>query len=105
MGLFSFKKNVTRDNEFLKSYASKIGGLLVYAKDNENVSNELKALQKDFQYATPSAKKEAKKIEKSIDEEYSKLIEALESPNWMEDDVIRSINKLRRLIVEISSLR
>ena len=105
MGLFSFFKNTTRDNEFLKGFASRVNGVLVYTKDNEKVTAELKALQKDFQYATPSATKDAKKIEKKISEEYEALVAKLETPNWMEDDVMLSINKLRRLIVEISSLR
>ena len=105
MGLFSFVKNTSRDNEFLKSYASKVNGLLVYTKANETVTAELKALQSDFQYATPSAKKEAKKIEKGIKEEFDALVAKLETPNWAQDDVILSVNKLRRLIVEISSLR
>lgn len=105
MGLFSFKKNVTRDNEFLKSFASKVNGLIVYTKNNDKITAELKALQNDFQYTTPSAKKEAKKIEKSIKTEFDILVGKLETPNWNEDDVILSINKIRRMIVEITSLR
>jgi hypothetical protein len=105
MGLFSFKKNTARNVNFLESYSSLVNGILIYTKDNEKVTAELKALQKDFYYATPSAKKEAKKIEKEIKLEFDALVALLETPGWAEDLVISKILKVRRLITNISSLR
>ena len=54
MGLFGKKKyakNVSRDNEFLKNYAIKCNGLLMYVEDKENVKTELEKLKDEFQFA------------------------------------------------------
>lgn len=110
MGLFGFgkkrlEKNVTRDNVFLKTYASKVNGLLIYAEGNEKITAELNQLQKKFQYTTPSFDHDAKAIEKNIAAEFKKLTEAIGQPSWAEDEVSFIIKGLIRYINEISSLR
>ena len=107
MGLFKkkFEKNVSRDNEFLKSYAIKVNGLLIYTDKNEKVTEELRALANDFQYTVASAKAEAKKIEKDIAKEFEALSQKFQQPDWSEDEVILIIRNLRRYIFEIGSLR
>ena len=107
MGLFKkmFQKNVTRDNEFLKSYAIKVNGLLMYTEKNEKVSDELRALMNDFQYTVASSKPEAKKIEKNIVKEFDALTLKLQQLDWAEDEVLLMIRNLRRYIIEIGSLR
>lgn len=107
MGFFKkrFEKNVSRDNEFLKSYAVKVNGLLFYTGDNEKVSEELCALMNDFQYTMASSKPEAKKVEKSIESEFDVLSKKFQQPDWADDEVILSIRNIRRYIIEIGSLR
>ncbi len=107
MGLFKkkFQKNVTRDNEFLKNYAIKVNGLLIYTEKSEKVTEELKALMNDFQYTVASAKPEAKKIEKNIAKTFEELTMKLEKPDWDEEEVLLMVRTLRRYIIEIGSLR
>lgn len=110
MGLFGFGrkkfvKNVERDNEFLKDYATKVNGLKVYAEDNAKIAKELDKLQEDFQYAMPSPTGKAKGVEKNIEEDFKKLTEALQQPSWAEEEVSLLIKGLRRYIVEISSMQ
>ena len=59
MGLFKKKyaKNISRDNEFLKHYAVKTNGLLLYAENNAAVTAELNNLKSDFQYTVASSNK------------------------------------------------
>ena len=109
MGLFGFgrkkyAKNVGRDNEFLKSYSVKVHGLLVYVEDNEKIKNELMKLKDEFYYTVASPKSNAKDVEKSIEQEFIKLTEALQQPNWVEEEVSLLIKGLRRLIAEVASM-
>ena len=107
MGLFSrkFEKNVSRDNEFLKSYAIKVNGLLMYTENNEKITEEMRALMNDFQYTIASMKPEAKKIEKSIAKEFEALTLKLQQPDWADDEVLLAVRNLRRYVIEIGSLR
>ena len=105
---FSKKKyvnNVSHDNEFLKDYAVKVNGLLIYAEENEKVKKELGALRDDFQYAVASASEKAKAIEKTIAKDFETLVAALQQPEWDEAEVLLMVKGLRRNIVEITSLR
>ena len=108
MGLFNsnkkFRKNVTRDNEFLKDYATKTHGLLLYADDNDKVKAELNALKDDFQYTTASPDAAAKGLEKKIKKEFEALAAMLAQPAWDEASVLLAIKDIRRTIVEISSM-
>lgn len=107
MGLFKkkYEKNVSRDNEFLKNYAVKVNGLLLYAENNEAVTAELNALRDDFQYSVASASSEAKSVEKKIEKEYENLEGMITQPEWDEKLVLLSIKNVRRLIVDVTSIR
>ena len=110
MGLFGFGKkkyvkNVSRNNEFLKEYAIKTNGLIMYAENNETVLVELNKLKDDFQYTVASYNSDAKDFEKNIDREFTNLVTILQQPEWSEEEVLLLIKGLRRYIVEISSLR
>ena len=109
MGLFGFgrkkyAKNVSRDNEFLKEYAVKVNGLLVYVEENEKITKELTQLKEDFQYTVASPEAKARGAEKKIEQEFKKLTQALQQPNWSEEEVSFMIKGLRRYIVEIASM-
>lgn len=108
MGLFGKKKyvkNVTRDNEFLKEYATKINALLFYAEGNEKVTQHLTMLQEDFQYtvATPSAA--AKKMEKQLESQYAALNATMSQSSWNEAEVLGMINQMRATLVALMSER
>ena len=110
MGLFGFgrkkyEKNVERDNEFLKDYSVKVNGLLVYVDDNAKIVKELNQLKEDFQYTVASPYAKAKGVEKKITEEFKKLTETLQQPNWAEDEVSLLIKNLRRYVVEVASMQ
>ena len=109
MGLFGFgkkkyAKNVSRDNEFLKEYAVKVNGLLVYVEENEKLTKELLQLKEDFQYTVASPEARARGVEKKIQHEFKKLTEALQQPTIAEDEASLLIKGLRRYIVEIASM-
>lgn len=110
MGLFGFgrkkyEKNVERDNEFLKDYAVKVNGLIVYAEDNDKIKKELVKLKDEFQYTVASPSGKAKGVEKKIEQDFKKLTEILQQPSWAEDEVSLLIKSLRRYVVEVSSLQ
>lgn len=107
MGLFKkrYAKNVIRDNEFLKNYAIKVHGLLLYTEENEKVTTALKSLMDDLQYTVASADSDAKGIEKKIKKEFEALTAALQQDAWNEADVLAHIKNIRRFIVEINAAR
>jgi len=110
MGLFGFgkkkyDKQVSRDNQFLKEYAIKVNGLILYVENNERVLTELNLLKNDFQYTVASPDKEAKAVEKSIEKDFKELTVELQKNGWDEETVMRLIKGLRRYVIEISSLR
>ena len=110
MGLFGFgkkkyDKNVSRDNEFLKDYATKCNGLSFYLDGKDNVQKELTMLKDDFQYTVASIKPEAKKIEKSIKADFEALTALLQQSEWEETQALMLIRNLRRYVNEIGSLR
>ena len=107
MGLFKrrYSKNVVRDNEFLKNYAIKVHGLLLYTEGNEKVTSALKAMMDDLQYTVASADSDAKGMEKKIKKEFAALTAALQQDGWNEEDVLAHIKNIRRFIVEINSMR
>ncbi len=107
MGFFKkkFSKNVSRDNEFLKDYAIKVNGLLIYAEGNEKITAELRSMMDDFQYTVASSKPEAKRIEKNIKKDFDTLTATLQQSEWAEGDVSLLIKGIRRYLVEIGSLR
>ena len=107
MGFFKkkFEKNVSRDNEFMKDYAIKVNGLLLYVEENEKLTNELRVLMDDFQYTVASPHKEAKRIEKNIKNDFETLTATLQQSDWNENDVSLLIKGLRRYLVEIAALR
>jgi len=107
MGLFKkkYNKNVTRDNEFMKEYAIKVHGLLLYAEENEKVTNELKVMQSDLQYTVASSESAAKGVERKIKKEFADLTKELQQPAWDEASVLAHIKNIRRYTIEISALR
>lgn len=108
MGLFGKKKydkNITRDNEFLKEYAVKVNGLVLFIEDNDKIVTEMNKLKDDFQYAVGSTDPKAKSIEKNIKKDFDTLSAMLQQPTWDEAEVLMLVKGLRRSIVEISSLR
>ena len=107
MGFFKkrFEKNVSRDNEFMKNYAIKTAGLLMYTENNGKISEELEKMKEDFQYTVASALPEAKRIEKKITTDFETLTATLQQNDWNENDVSMLIKGIRRYIVEIRALR
>ncbi len=107
MGFFkkTFSKNVTRDNEFLKNYATKCNGLTLYVEENEKVKNELVQLKDDFLYTVATDAGAAKGIEKKIANDFNALTAMLQQSDWDEAQVLLLIKGIRRYIVEISSMR
>ena len=107
MGLFKkrYSKNVTRDNEFMKEYAIKVNGLLLYTEDNEKVTKELKVMQNDLQYTVASSESSAKGVERKIKKEFSALVDTLEKPAWDEAVVLAHIKNIRRYTIEIGAMR
>ena len=108
MGLFGFGRkkhvdNFTRDREFMQKYTDEVNGLLFFTDNNEKVTEELKALQSDFLYTTPSPNSDAKAIEKKIAAEFKKLTESLQQPAWDEAAVLLSIKIIRKYVVDISA--
>ena len=108
MGLFGFGRkkrvdNLVRSREFLEKYKNEVNGLLIFTEKSEKVTEELKALQKDFLYTTPSSNSDAKAIEKKIVTEFKKLTDSLQQPTWDEDAVLLNIKIIRKYIVDIAS--
>ena len=107
MGLFKkrYVKNTVRDNEFLKGYAIKVHGLLLYTENNEAVTKALKEMMDDLQYTVASSDSDAKGVEKKIKKEFDALTAALQQDGWDEAGVLASIRNIRRFVIEISSMR
>ena len=108
MGLFGkkkYNKNVARDNEFLKTCATKCNRLLLYVENNEKVEKEIRLLQEDFQYTVATDDAHAKKIEKQISASFTELCGAIEQPGWNEADIIAMIRGIRGSILELAAMR
>lgn len=107
MGLFKkrYSKNVTRDNEFMKEYAIKVHGLLLYTEENENVTKALKVMQDDLQYTVATSDHDAKGMERKIKKEFAALTSALQQDGWNESEVLGYIKNIRRFIIEINAMR
>ncbi len=107
MGLFKrrYEKNVTRDNEFMKSYATKVHSLLMYTEGNEKITKELRAMMDDLQYTVASSSSDAKSFEKKIKKDFDALTQKLQSDSWDEAEALSLIRNIRRYTVEIGSIR
>ena len=107
MGLFKkrYSKNVTRDNEFMKEYAIKVHGLLLYTEENETVTKALKVMMDDLQYTVATSDSDAKGMERKIKKEFAALTAALQEDGWDEAVVLSHIKNIRRFIVELNALR
>ena len=108
MGLFGRKKytkNVARDNTFLKDFAIKLNGLMRYTEDNETVTKALRKLQEDFQFTVATQVKDAKKLEKNINQKYEALKAILQQPDWDEAAVLLAIRNIGLEIDEINAMR
>lgn len=107
MGFFKrkYSKNVTRDNQFFKTYAVKMNALLRYVEDNEKVTEAIERLQNDFQYTVASADSHAKKCEKNIKKLYEELKAMLQQPGWNEQQVLLLVKNMGAEIDEINSMR
>ena len=107
MGLFKkrYSKNVTRDNEFMKEYAIKVHGLLLYTEENETVTKALKVMMDDLQYTVATSDSDAKGMERKIKKEFAALTAALQEDGWNEAEVLSHIKNIRRFIVEINAMR
>ena len=107
MGFFKrkYSKNVTRDNQFFKTYAIKMNALLRYVEDNEKVTQAIETLQNDFQYTVASADGHAKKREKNITKLYEELKAMLQQPGWNEQQVLLLVKNIGAEVDEINSMR
>ena len=107
MGLFKkrYSKNVTRDNEFMKEYAIKVHGLLLYTEENETVTKALKVMMDDLQYTVATSDSDAKGMERKIKKEFAALTAALQEDGWDEAVVLSHIKNIRRFIIEINAMR
>ena len=108
MGLFGRKKyakNVGRDNTFLKDFAIKLNGLMRYTEGNEKVTAALRRLQEDFQFTVATQVKDAKKLEKNINQKYEALKAILQQPDWDEAAVLLAIRNIGLEIDEINAMR
>ena len=108
MGLFGKKKytkNVARDNTFLKDFAIKLNGLMRYTEENEKVTQALRKLQEDFQFTVATQIKDAKKLEKRIEQMYDALKAQLQQPEWDESAVLLAIRNIGLEIDEINAMR
>ena len=78
MGFFKkkYEKNVSRDNEFLKDYSTKVNGLQIFVDNNQKVYDELEALKNDFQYTVASSSPEAKALEKNANAAVSESVKS-----------------------------
>lgn len=106
MGWFGKKKyinNFSQDNNFLKSYAVKINGLIRYVENNETVVKALEKLKEDFQFTIGSAAKSAKKNEANIDRLYEQLKEAFQQPTLDEAAVLLTIRNIGMELDEINA--
>ena len=100
-----YAKNVTRDNQFFKTYAVKMNALLRYAEDNEKVTDAIERLQNDLQYTVASADSHAKKREKNITKLYEELKAMLQQPGWNEQQVLLLVKNIGAEVDEINSMR
>ncbi len=98
------ERNVTRDNQFLKNYATRSTALLMYVEENEHITKEINLMIEDFQYTVPSMDTKAKDLEKKIKKEFDRLANMLEQTDCDEDEVVKSIKYIRRTINDIASL-
>lgn len=107
MGLFkkSFSKNVSRDNQFFKTYAVKMNALLRYTEGNETVSEAIKKVQDDFQYTVATSDKHAKKCEHNIEKMYEELKALLQQDAWNEQQVMTVLRNMGAEIDEINAMR
>ena len=70
MGLFGrkkFEKNVTRNYNFLKDFATKLHALMRYTEGNEKVTQALRKLQEDFEFTLGTHIQDAKNVPLSAD--------------------------------------
>ena len=108
MGLFGrkkFEKNVTRNYNFLKDFATKLHALMRYTEDNEKVTQALRKLQEDFEFTLGTHIKDAKKAEARINELYNALKALLQQPEWDEQAVLLAIKNLGMELDELNSMR
>lgn len=106
MGLFGKKKytkNFTRDDNFMKSYAIKINGLIRYVEENERIAKALEKLKEDFEYTIGSSAKAAKKNEARIEKMYDSLKESLQKSSLNEDEILLTIRNIGMEIDEINA--
>lgn len=108
MGLFGkkkYSKNVTRDNTFLKDFAIKLNGLMRYTEGHPEVHKAMRKLQEDFQFTVATQIKDAKKLEKRINQMYDELKAKLQQPEWDENAVLMAIRNIGLEIDEINAMR
>lgn len=104
-GKKKFSKNVSRDNRFMKDYAIRTEGLLMFAKEDGEIRRELLELKDAFQYTVASSKPEAQAFETKIEKDFSELTSYLQHDAWAEDEILALIKAIRINLVEISALR
>jgi len=105
-GKKKYAKNFAKGNDFLKSYATRIGSLMRYVEDNEAVAEKLNKLKEDFVFTiSPPENREVKKHEEAIDRKFAELKNLLEQEEWDEKDVLRRINSIGAELDEINAIR
>lgn len=108
--MFFFKnkrmKKVAHNNEFLKTCAIKIKGLInIYGEDNAKISGELSSLADELMHTIPSPDPKARGYEKNIEKGYEQLSSLFQQAEWDEAEVMAVIKNIRKNISELNSLR
>ena len=108
--MFFFKnkrmKKTAENNEFLKTCAIKIQGLInIYGGDNAKISEELNTLAEELMFTIPSSDPKAKGYEKSIEKCYEQLAAIFKQAEWEEAEVLALVKEIRLNISELNSLR
>lgn len=101
-----YAKKFAEGNDFLKSYATKVGALMNLTDKSEAVTDKLNHLKETFVFSiTPPQNKEVVKCQETIEAKFNELKEVLAQEDWDEDDVIRRINVIEMEVGMLTSIR
>lgn len=101
-----YAKKFGEGNDFLKSYATKIGALMNLTDKNEIVTDKLNHLKETFVFSiSPPQNKEVVKCQESIEAKFNELKEILAQEDWDENDVIRRISIIEMEVGMLTSIR
>ena len=105
-GKKKYAKSFAKGNDFLKSFAAKIGALMRYTEENETITENLNKLREDFVFTiSPPENKEVRRLQEDIERMYTELKSILEQDEWDEKEIIKRINSIGGKLDEINSIR